>query len=171
MPRKTNARDIKGATIHPRSRKAAQLHRIAMRQGRMMDQKTARVLNKVCPVLDRIAWFQLRLGPDSPELTDFEVHDVVREFLSRHDDERAKLEAECRPGRPRPKRLDEIAMVEKLERAEYETGAGLAIPDMTNEDALSRLKQWDGQRESIDLLSLVRLCKDGRTRSVKYLDC
>ncbi len=171
MPRKTNAKDIKGDTIHPRSRKAAQLHRVAMRQGRMMDQKTARVLNKVCPVLDRVAWFQFRLGPDCSTLSDFEIHEIVQEFLERLDDERAKLEAECRPGRPRPKRLDEIAMVQRMERAEYETGAGLAIPDMTSEELLARLRQWDGQRESIDRLSLVRLCKDGRTRSVKYLDC
>lgn len=87
-------------------------------------------------------------------------HNIARRhrFLGRYDEELATLRASQRPGRPIPRRVDEILQVQHCEMQEYEH-AGFQMPDLGRSEAVAILRQWDGTRESMDRLKLVRIKK------------
>lgn len=116
------------------------------------------------------------LEPEVTSLNAEEIHALIRQyssfimvrhhniiiyhhrFLGRYDEELAKLRASQRPGRPIPRRVDEILQVQHGEMQEYEH-AGFQMPDLSRTEAVAILRQWDGTRESMDRLKLVRIKK------------
>ena len=103
----------------------------------------------------------MRIDPESittaSGIPDDEIHKLIGEYLARFEDEEMRLKAEQRPNRPIPKRLDEIRHLIGAEKAEYRTGPGLEIPDLSSVERLQALFVWDGTRESMDKVQLVRV--------------
>jgi len=108
--------------------------------------------------VDRFTWFQLALDPEEgvPNLP--KVKELIEAYLDRQTEEISRLRAEQRPGRPLPKRLDQLLLVCGAERAEYE-GPGFELPDLTNESNFEAFQRWDGTRESLDLIRITRVRK------------
>lgn len=79
-----------------------------------------------------------------------------RRYLGRFGEELERLREAQRPGRPIPKRVDELKAVQKAERDEY-TQAGFQIPDLTIAANVAALRAWDGTREALHHVTLIRL--------------
>lgn len=158
QPRKCSKKDIKGKDrAHPRSRKAEQMQRILIRQDRLADRKRQHNLITNYPVLDRVTWFQMALDPSAEQVAD--LHAFVKEYLDRHSSEIEQIKKDQRPGRPLPKRYSDLMSLCKQERSEYETGAGLLIPNLIGAEQVQKLRNWDGHKESLDRIGLLRLKK------------
>lgn len=91
-------------------------------------------------------------GPRTPQ----QVRELIETYLDRHSDQIKQLQAEHRPGRPLSKRIDELLLIQRTERAEYE-GAGFELPDLTSRANLEALQKWDGTRESLNLVRITRV--------------
>lgn len=158
--------------LHPRSRKATQLHRTQLRQGKLVHQKNSRNVTHVFPlctlpgpvsstiltvvVVDRVTWFQLVIDPEAGPLPRDEVHSLIAEYLGRFDEEIEQLKASQRTGRPKPKRLDELEMVRQQEREAYER-TGFEMPDLMCAASVAALRRWDGTRESFSQVKMIRI--------------
>lgn len=156
--------------VHPRSRKANQLHRTQLRQSKLSVQKNSRKVTQIFPlcipisinfadvlwIVDRVTWFQLIIDPEAKTISRDEVHSLITEHLGRFDEEIAKLQLLQRAGRPKPKRLGELEMVRQQEKEEYER-TGFQLPDLMCTANLSALKAWDGTRESFSRVKLIRV--------------
>lgn len=107
-------------------------------------------------IVDRFTWFQMVLDPEEGPCNVGRVRELIGTYLDRHTEEIGRLRAEQRPGRPLPKRLDQLLLVQGAERAEYE-GPGFELPDLTSGANLDAFRRWDGTRESLDLVRITRV--------------
>ena len=92
------------------------------------------------------------------EITISQLHTYVEEYLNRFLPEEEEIRASLRSGRPRPKRLDEIDFIRKMEFEEYR-GAGIELPNIISPIIFELFKVWDGLKESIKELEIKRFKK------------
>ena len=146
-------------STHPKSRKAAQVKRSKLRAERLETRKSAYAKEKMYPSVDRVTWFQLMLEENQTKLELAEIHELVKMYLGRFDEELQRLNEECRRGRPIPKRIYELELIKQMEQAEYENN-GLYIPDMKIEAHVRTLKKWSGSYHAISTVKMMRLKAD-----------
>lgn len=159
MPKKLSTREIrKKDQAHPKSRKSQQIQRSLLRKDRLGRRKQERTKTRFHPLVDRLTWFQLAIDPAEESLTASKIHQLVSEYLGRFDAEVAGLQASLRPGRPRPLRLDELEMVQRLEAEEYSSGS-FEVPLMTTSAGLAALLRWDGLYDSISQVPMTKIKK------------
>lgn len=121
-------------------------------------------------VVDRFAWFQQILDADRAFLTLEEIRDLVMlyitsqamaaywdasSYISRFDDEIDQAQASQRPGRPVPKRLDQLRMAKGQETDEFRKG--FVLPDLTDAKNVAVLKAWKGDYSSIATIRQLRV--------------
>lgn len=87
-------------------------------------------------------------------------------YITRDDEEVAKLRAERRPGRPSSTREDLLKQRIDTESREYDSG--FWIPDMEDSDNIARLENWMGDWTSLSTLTFVRLGRDGKKRTSTF---
>lgn len=152
----------KSGPTHPYSRRATQLARVHLRKDKLSQAKAVRNRSSSAKV-DRLSTLILMLPDNLDILPDLAaVHDFVKAvFLTRHDDEIKQLESERRPGRPPPKRLQELKDLKVKELQDYNNG--IEIPDMTNKINVDLLRDWEGDPHAIPTFRMVRI-------SGQYLD-
>lgn len=66
------------------------------------------------------------------------------------------LRATLRPGRPLPKRLDELEMCLKHEQQEYES-TGFNVADLRDPRCVEALRRWNGDYNGVKEIKQVRL--------------
>lgn len=76
-------------------------------------------------------------------------------YISRFDEEIDKLKEAQRPGRPIPKRLDELEMAKQQEVDEYRKG--FTLPDLQDAKNVQALRAWKGDYNSVRLVKQVKL--------------
>lgn len=102
-------------------------------------------------------WFQLILDPDQKTLTEEEMHELVMLYISRYDEEADQLRAkEMRPGRPVPRRLDELEMARRQEEQEY-SSSGFNMPELRDARNVETLRAWNGDYNSLSTIKQTRL--------------
>lgn len=159
MPKKFSLKTVKKReSAHPRSRKAQQLQRAALRGEHLQQKKTRQLKEKLYPMVDRLTWFQLRLDEGLKKCDTEYIDSLVEEYLARFDDQLIKIKAGLRSGRPIPVKLDQLEALKSQERKEYEQ-AGVEIPDLTVTENVTMLRAWDGTYHSIKLIKLMRFKK------------
>ncbi|KAF9991494.1 hypothetical protein BGZ65_000533, partial [Modicella reniformis] len=109
--------------LHPSSRKAQQVMRVVLRKDRLENRQKTRAHNSYNQV-ERILWFRHAVPDDASSLTREQHHELIEEYLSRHNEEYQSLIALHRPGKVRPKaaREDLLAALMAKERQEYASG-------------------------------------------------
>lgn len=158
----------KGAKInalHENSRDAQRLRKAGARDERVA-RVTATRQQANRPWLERIAFFQDKLPDTLHPLELDQIKDLIRQFLSRHDDELAELKAERRPGRPASTRQTLLEQQVKLEAQEYESGFWL--PNLQDEETLVKLEGWGGEWLSLGVLRFIRVAKDGEAKESQF---
>lgn len=152
----------KSGPTHPYSRRATQLARVHLRKDKLTQAKAVRNRSSSAKV-DRLSTLILMLPDNVDCLPDLvSVHTFVKSaFLTRHDDEIAQLESDRRPGRPPPKRLQELKDLKVKELQDYNDG--IEIPDLTNKTNVELLRDWEGDPHAMPTFRMVRI-------SGQYLD-
>ncbi|KAF9366177.1 hypothetical protein BGX34_005526 [Mortierella sp. NVP85] len=142
--------------IHPSSRKAQQVMRVVLRKDRLEHRNKVRTSNSFSHA-DRILWFRHAVPDDVPSLTREQHHELIEEYLARHNDEYQSLIALHRPGKARPKaaREDLLTAVMAKERREY--ASGFELPDFTSPKNVKILREWDGDLNSVSRIKMLRL--------------
>lgn len=117
--------------IHPSSRKAQQVMRVVLRKDRLEHRQKTRTQDSFNQA-ERILWFRHAVPEDVPSLTREQHHNLIKEYLARHNDEYQSLIALHRPGKVRPKaaREDLLTAIMTKERQEYASGFGMSLHDV-----------------------------------------
>lgn len=155
MPIKRTILSIKKAhSAHPNSRKASQLKRALLRNDKLASRVFSAASNKQHPLVDKLTWFQLQLD-DRSVYSLQDANSFIREYISRNDDEIARLEAECRANRPTPARLSLLQTLRKREQEEHESGS-FEMVDLTVCKCLKAFREWSGDYNAIPLLKIIK---------------
>ncbi|KAJ3047275.1 hypothetical protein HK097_011694 [Rhizophlyctis rosea] len=140
---------------HPYSRKATQARR-ALNRGEAIEKKaSARNVERTRRV-ERTLWFKFAVPEDCTVAGVDMVHDIIRQYIGRNDDEIEKLRSTLRKNRPRPARLDLLETLRAKDLQEYAT-SGIELPILTDAKNLERLKTWEGDYNNMDTIKVVRV--------------
>lgn len=146
----------KSGPTHPYSRRATQLARISLRKDKLTHAKAVRGRSSSAKV-DRLSTLILMLPDTLESLPDLaSVHTFIQSaFLTRHDDEIKQIGSERRPGRPPPKRLQELKDLKEKEQQDYSDG--IEVPDLTNKTNVGLLRDWEGDPHAMPTFRMVRI--------------
>lgn len=143
--------------LHAKSRKLKQLNRAQLRENRLAQQKSvsSHIQDKKTA---RFKFFQgLIKDSDQQSYTDAEIHDFISQYIDRDLDELEALKAARRPGRPATKRQDELT--EAIEKDNKEYDSGLTIPDLTDSENVTALRDWKGDMAKMSLIKRVKVVR------------
>jgi hypothetical protein len=131
-------------TLHPKSRKLAQLKRHGIRERSLSKRAFSYACSKINPLVERWTWFQtwlLQEGADLVHLEKPEIDALVHSYLSRWDEDISQLESERRKNRPRSAQEERLRVLRQMELEQASpNGGGLEIPDMTDAESVSALR-------------------------------
>lgn len=156
------------AQLHPHSRRAKQICRVALRTEKLSGAKRERKKHEVSRV-NRLVWFAYALDPSIPSCTLPELHQIVQDFINRHSEELEHERKERRAGRPKSTAQERIEIDQQTEEAEYHTG--FVVPDLTCPRSVKLLRQWCEEVSSdpsfLPRLRLIRIFKTDLTTIVE----
>lgn len=155
----------KPTALHENSRDARRLRQAGAREDKIARIMTAAARSNQIYV-DRIRWFQERLGGLETALSDAEVQQLVEEFISREQDDLAQIKAAQRPGRPRSKAEERIQA--RIDAEEKEFKAGFWAPEMRNENCIEKLRRWGGEWGGLSTLTYVRVVKGSNIKPSSF---
>ncbi|KAG0241760.1 hypothetical protein BGW41_005414 [Actinomortierella wolfii] len=143
-------------SMHPSSRRAQQVMRVVLRKDRLEQRQKERAhLNN--PIAERVLWFRYAVPEEVESLTREEMHQLIGEYLARHDEELAQLKALHRPGKVRPKAAREDLLTALIAKERKEYVSGMEIPDFTSPKNVKILRAWDGDMNSIKRIRMIKL--------------
>jgi translation machinery-associated protein 16 len=116
--------------------------------------------------VNRILFLQDHIPDPQRPMTDAEVHKVIAAYLHREDDLLATLKAERRAGRPKSTRHTLLEQQRDQEQKEYESG--FWIPNMQDDNNLTKLRNWKGEWISLSCLGYVRVEKAGSIKDSAF---
>ncbi|KAI9661309.1 MAG: hypothetical protein M1821_009636 [Bathelium mastoideum] len=134
--------------LHENSRDAKRLRRANAR-----DDK----LNRVAA---RVGFFQSAATEHETSFTFTETQSLVEKFLEQDEEELMQTKATRRSGRPASARQDLLQAKVDLEQKEY--NSGFWLPDMEDDRNMERLREWDGEWNSLNNLIFVRITRAGK---------
>lgn len=151
----------KDAPTHPRSRRAHQLDRVALRDAKLSQRKVIRD-KTVAAKVERILSLLLMLPDDWECIPDLPaLHAFMNDsWLSRRDDELAALQAARRPGRPPSK--NEVELREAIEAEKREYSENMEVPDLLNAVNVRVMRDWEGDPQALGLFRMVRISGTNR---------
>lgn len=154
----TKKKGAKATSLHENSRDAKRIRRAGARDDRVARLTAVREkANKGW--LDRVAFFQDRLPETLHPLETEKIQALIQDYLSRGDEEIEQLKAERRAGRPASTRQTILEQQRKVEVEEFDSGFWL--PNLQDEETLTRLDAWKGDWAGLGTLHFLRVSKDG----------
>ena len=109
--------------------------------------------------MERVAFFQSVAQEYESTFTLDEMQTLVEKFFKQDEDELAEMKAKRRPGRPASARQDLLQAKLNLGHKEY--NSGFWLPDMEDERNVERLQEWNGEWESLNNLTFIRITRAG----------
>ncbi|TKA43667.1 hypothetical protein B0A54_05450 [Friedmanniomyces endolithicus] len=94
-----------------------------------------------------------------PQAERISIQALITEFLKRNDEEIEQLKAERRVGRPPSTRFTMLEQEKRVEGKEYESG--FWVPNLRDEETLTRLDGWRGDWISLANLRFLRVDAGG----------
>ncbi|CDH57117.1 ring finger domain-containing protein [Lichtheimia corymbifera JMRC:FSU:9682] len=136
--------------VHPYSRKAQQLQRVILRKNKLTQKKGDRTATN--SRVERWLWFRYALDESIQCATKQQIHDLIEMYIERNDEQLQTLEAERQKlmhKRKDPK-YDLLVANKELDLNEYKSG--IELPDFNDGKNLKRLRDWDGDVNSMPLI-------------------
>lgn len=161
----TKKKGAKATSLHENSRDAQRLRKAGARDDRVarlnaVREKTNRLW------IERVKFFQANLPETLHPLEADHIQNLVKDYLARGDEEIETLKAERRAGRPASTRQMILEQQRKLEEAEYESG--FWMPNLQDEETLTKLDAWMGNWVGLGVMRFVRVCSDGSVRESQF---
>lgn len=149
----------KDVTIHPNGRKFKQINRATLREAKLQSKKrefTERRSNE----LSRIKFIQdlINTLDEYKNCTKFEPNEIanfIQLFINRDDEEIEEFKSKRRPNRPPHNKQLLLENKKKLEMEEFEKG--FQVPDLTLEENVKFLRNWNGSFGAMSTLKLIRV--------------
>ncbi|GAA99615.1 uncharacterized protein L969DRAFT_16916 [Mixia osmundae IAM 14324] len=146
--------------LHPKSRRAQQLIRIGLRDQRISHgKKERREIHKT--KTERYLWFAHAMDPEEESMSVEDIHELIRLYLSRHDEEIAEEVRARRKGRPKSKRHEALETDRDGGKADYKLH-GFVVPDLSSVECVKQLGLWTredsgAQQGFLPRIRLIRL--------------
>ncbi|WAQ87993.1 hypothetical protein PtA15_9A118 [Puccinia triticina] len=170
--------------LHPHSRRAKQITRIALRDDKLaLNKKEKKRLGNA--FTSRLIWFieahkQEARNQDpsgqcnQPSLPDLSaLHALINAFIARNSvliNEENSKRSKHFSNRPKSTSLEKLESLVRAEMLEY-TSNGFVIPDLRTAENLKLLEQWKDEhrcdRSFLARVKLIRLFKDDPTRLIE----
>lgn len=155
----------KATSLHENSRDSQRLRKAGARDDRVARLNAVRErVNKQW--IDRVAFFQQRLPETLHPLETEKIQGLVQDYLNRDDEELEQLKAERRTGRPASTRQTLLEQQRKAEEAEYESG--LWMPNLQDEETLTKVDGWKSDWVGLGVMRFVRVCRDGTVMESQF---
>ncbi|KAI9688862.1 MAG: hypothetical protein M1822_001219 [Bathelium mastoideum] len=145
--------------LHENSRDAKRLRRANARDDKLNRVAAVRA-RKAEPFLQRVGFFQSAATEHETSFTFTETQSLVEKFLEQDEEELMQTKATRRSGRPASARQDLLQAKVDLEQKEY--NSGFWLPDMEDDRNMERLREWDGEWNSLNNLIFVRITRAGK---------
>lgn len=158
-------RGAKPTALHENSRDAQRLRQAGAREDKLQRIMAAAAKSNDVYVT-RVAWMREAVSDWTVPPDDSQLHDLVKHFIDRDNEELAELQAAQRPGRPRSKAEERIRMRIDAEQKEYE--AGFWTADLRNQEVLDKLSRWGGDWGGLNNLKFVRIVKNGEVKASSF---
>ncbi|CCF55830.1 hypothetical protein KAFR_0A03950 [Kazachstania africana CBS 2517] len=153
----------KKPTLHPDGRKFKQLTRATLRDEKISARKRAHNERR-SNELARVKFVQDVINSESfRDRATFDFDTIVifiRQFIERDDDELNELIEERRANRPPSNKQLILQSKKNLELEEF--AKGFLVPDLTTEQNVTFLRNWNGDFGSMSTLKLIRVNSDGK---------
>ncbi|KOS18171.1 Translation machinery-associated protein 16 [Escovopsis weberi] len=151
--------------LHEKSRNAMRLHKAGVRDQRLEALAAARG-KKEQPIADRVAYFQQGLLDKGCTVLDIAaIQELIHSFVHQYDEELDQLKKARRSGRPASVRQDLLQM--KISSLEEEYKNGFLLPDVTTEDNVQLLGQWEGSWSYLATIPWIRVSAAGNLRKAE----
>lgn len=153
----------KAVTIHPNGRKFKQINRATLREAKIQERKrefTERRSNE----LSRVKFIQDLINTldeykDYARFEPVEIAHFIELFINRDDDEINEYKEKRRANRPPHNKQVLLENKKKLELEEF--NKGFQIPDLTMEENVKFLRNWNGSFGAMSTLKLIRVNSKG----------
>lgn len=119
-----------------------------------------------CDSVKRVKFIQDNLPEELSPLPTETVLEFVSEYVGRSKDELEEMQAARRHGKSASAR--EINMRQQMENEVREFESGYWIPDLSNQENLEKLKNWNGEWVGMNVMKFVRVTKAGEIRSSSF---
>lgn len=156
----------KPTALHENSRDAQRLRAAGAREDKINKlMKAAEHANQ--QYIERVLWAQQQLEEvDYAARNDEQVHELVRGWIMRQQEDMDRESAAQRPGRPKSKALAEIHAQIDADEREYKIGYW--FPDVRDEDVLLRLRLYRGSWGGLNNLTFVRVFRGGEIKPSSF---
>lgn len=161
----TKKKGSKINSLHENSRDALRLRKASAR-----DDRVARV-NAVKQRangrwVERIEFLREQLPETLDPVSTAVTQQMIAAYLARHNSEISDLKAERRSGRPASTRQVLLEQMIDADVKEYESGFWL--PNLADEETLSKLNEWHGDWSSLAYLRYIRVDAAGRVKESQF---
>ncbi|CAG7929189.1 unnamed protein product [Penicillium olsonii] len=144
--------------MHENSRDAHRLRKAGARVDRL--SRHNHTVNRARqPYMDRIEYIHEAVQEHTEALTTEQMTEFVAQYIDRDTEEIQQLQSERRKGRPPSKR--EEALKERVQTEDREFTTGLWMPDLSDQYALTGMKNWNGHWSGLSAIKFIRFTKDG----------
>ena len=113
-----------------------------------------------------MVFFQSAVKEHESAFTFNETQSLVEEFLKRDEEELAELKAKRRPGRPAS--AGQGLLQAKLDLEQQEYNSGFWLPDMEDGTTVMQLREWNGEWNSLNPMTFVRITRAGSKHSSQF---
>ncbi|KAL2752153.1 hypothetical protein ACRALDRAFT_1078209 [Sodiomyces alcalophilus JCM 7366] len=152
--------------LHEFSRDSKRLRRATIR-----DQKLGRMAvsrsRKEQPFLERATYFQNAVKERGTVPLDLAtIQSLINDFVHQHDEEYEEMKKSRRPGRAPSAKQDLLELKIKLLVEEQKNG--FFVPDLTSEDNVQMLDNWEGSWSYLTTVSWVRVASDNTVKPASF---
>ncbi|KAJ4387954.1 translation machinery-associated protein 16 [Gnomoniopsis smithogilvyi] len=162
--RKQIAKKRHGAidALHEFSRDSKRLHKAQVRDDRLEKLIAARKKHDK-PLIARVTYFQKVAQENENRPLDLEkIQNAINQFVRQDDEEYSAIKKARRPGRGPSAREDMLKM--KIQALEKEQKNGFYMPDLSTQENINALSNWEGSWGGLASLSWIRLTNTGEVR-------
>lgn len=148
--------------VHPKGRRFQQLNRATLREQKIEERKRAHN-EKRSNELARVKFIQDVINSDSfkdqKSFTLKEASVFIEQFINRDDAELEQFRKRQRSNRPTPNKQRLLEEKKKLEMEEFQKG--FLCPDLSDEQSVVFLRNWNGSFGALRTFKLIRVDKNG----------
>lgn len=146
-------------SMHIKGRKFKQLNRATVRDKKLKLQKIESVERKLNELLI-VSFLQEQIVNDvnKPTYTLSEIQSLIEQFINQDRQQLEQIKREHRKGRPISNKQKLLA--EKVKHEEHLFATGYKVPDLSHEETVTRLRNWNGTTGATTGLKFINISKD-----------
>lgn len=146
-------------SMHIKGRKFKQLNRATVRDKKLKLQKIESVERKLNELLI-VSFLQEQIADnvEKPTYTLSEIQSLIEQFIDQDRQQLVQVKQEHRKGRPISNK--QKLLTEKVKHEEHLFATGYKVPDLSHEETVTRLRNWNGTTGATTGFKFVNISKE-----------